>query len=413
MALDGLDELRYATIWHAMIDRTAGADPKKDCFVPQFCGGNLAALTEKIPYLQNLNVTHLLLTPFFKATSYHGYNWVDPYAVDPRFGTEQDLDTLIEEAGKAGIAVGMDFVPNHCSSKHPFFKDAVSNPASPYRDWFTFHPDGSYAKFMYFRSLPKWNLDNPATAEYVLGAMKHWVQRPQSRGIKFIRVDHAIGVPHEFLQAAHDLLDDASSEYGFVPLIGEVWMNGLKEGDLPQLRLNRKREYLASPDPAAPFVEYSGQLDGFLDFKFHEIAVAVAAGALMEENAREFLLGQHYPRFPNQLLVSMLSSYDMNQFLSYTNKYELKRVAALQMLMPQPAIIKAGEERGMTHWSPIEAHTHRGDLEVRQPIDWKWAEPDIMDHYRRITENRATMRELYLNGIEHSMPAASTITSGQ
>jgi glycosidase len=229
--------------------------------------------------------------------------------------------------------------------------------------------------------------------------MTYWVEK----GVKGIRADAAGHASHEALQAMHDRLEELRPQYGFIPIIGEVWMGGVKKEDTVHMGLRNVDRYV-NGDPAAPFKEYQGELDGFLDFKFHQIAAAVANGSMLEEDARNYLLEQHYPAFSDKLLVSMLSSYDMNQFLSYTNKYEFKRAASLQMIMPQPAIIKAGEERGMTHWSPMEAHSSHGDLEVRQPVDWNWADPDIMNHYLKITQNRAMLRNIH-DAVGHYTPA--------
>ncbi len=68
--------------------------------------------------------------------SYHGYDVTNYYCVERDYGTNKDFKRLVVEAHQRGIRVLVDLVLNHASSKHAFFKDALLNADSPYRDWF-------------------------------------------------------------------------------------------------------------------------------------------------------------------------------------------------------------------------------------------------------------------------------------
>ena len=97
-------------------------------------GGDIAGIRKNLPYLKELGVTAIWLTPVLEndmpGGSYHGYATTDYYKVDPRFGTNEEYRELIAECHKLGIKVVMDLIFNHCAIFHPWMKDA------PYKDWF-------------------------------------------------------------------------------------------------------------------------------------------------------------------------------------------------------------------------------------------------------------------------------------
>lgn len=98
-----------------------------------FHGGDLRGVREHLPYLKDLGITTLWLTPVVKngaAADYHGYGAVDLYAVDPHLGSVQDYQDLVDAAHKQHQKVFFDAVPNHVGPLHPW----VKNPPLP--DWF-------------------------------------------------------------------------------------------------------------------------------------------------------------------------------------------------------------------------------------------------------------------------------------
>jgi len=131
-------------IYLIMPDRFANGDPTNDepaeargthdrSNARAYHGGDLRGIREHLPYLKELGVTALWLTPILKngaAQDYHGYGAVDLYAVDPHLGTVQEYQGLVAEAHKQGMKIFFDFVPNHVGAKHPW----VAEPPLP--DWF-------------------------------------------------------------------------------------------------------------------------------------------------------------------------------------------------------------------------------------------------------------------------------------
>lgn len=86
--------------------------------------GDLAGVTAKLDYVRSLHAGVLWLLPIHPSPTYHGYDVTDYMAVNPDYGTLEDMQTLVEAAHEQGIKVIMDLVVNHTSDEHPFFEDA-------------------------------------------------------------------------------------------------------------------------------------------------------------------------------------------------------------------------------------------------------------------------------------------------
>ncbi|MDO7867705.1 glycoside hydrolase family 13 protein [Nocardioides jiangxiensis] len=111
--------------------------------------GDLPGITSRLPYLRDLGVDALWVTPFYASPQAdHGYDVSDYYAVDPLFGQLADADDLLARAHELGLRVIVDLVPNHTSSQHPWFQAALAaGPGSSERERYLFRagrvgPDG-------------------------------------------------------------------------------------------------------------------------------------------------------------------------------------------------------------------------------------------------------------------------------
>lgn len=111
--------------------------------------GDLCGIRSRLPYLRDLGVDALWLTPFYRSPMVDGgYDVADYRDVDPMFGTLADFDALVAEAHALGLRIIVDLVPNHTSSAHPWFVAALAAPpGSPERERYLFRdgrgPDGS------------------------------------------------------------------------------------------------------------------------------------------------------------------------------------------------------------------------------------------------------------------------------
>jgi len=102
--------------------------------------GDLPGITDRLPYLRDLGVDAVWITPFYRSPQRdHGYDVADYSDVDPMFGTLDDADTLLARAHELGLRVIVDVVPNHTSSEHPWFREALAaEPGSDARARYLF-----------------------------------------------------------------------------------------------------------------------------------------------------------------------------------------------------------------------------------------------------------------------------------
>lgn len=194
-----------------------------------FYGGDLKGITEKLPYLQDLGITGIYLTPIFLAGSNHKYNTFSYETIDPDFGTEEDLKTMVDTAHSLGIRVMLDAVFNHSGTEFPQWQDVVTNgPESPYWDWFFVNQwplpklirgtdDGKFFSFAFTDMMPKLNTNNPEVADYFLNRCKYWVEQWHIDGIRF---DVGNEVAHSFLKRLNAGLKSINPD---IFLLGEIW----------------------------------------------------------------------------------------------------------------------------------------------------------------------------------------------
>jgi alpha-glucosidase len=99
--------------------------------------GDLRGIEKRLPYLADLGVDAVWVTPFYPSPQHdHGYDVSDYRDVDPLFGTLEDFDAMLARAHDLGIRVIVDVVPNHTSSEHPWFRESRSSRTNPKRDWY-------------------------------------------------------------------------------------------------------------------------------------------------------------------------------------------------------------------------------------------------------------------------------------
>ena len=99
--------------------------------------GDLTGIRQRLPYLLQLGVDALWISPFYPSPlADFGYDVSDYCDVDPRFGTLADFDRLLDEAHARDLRVILDFVPNHTSDEHPWFIESRASRDNPRRDYY-------------------------------------------------------------------------------------------------------------------------------------------------------------------------------------------------------------------------------------------------------------------------------------
>lgn len=173
--------------------------------------GDLNGITSRLDYLSWLGVTAIWITPIYpspmKDFGYDVANYID---IDPVFGTLADFDNLIEQAQGRGLRVILDFVPNHTSDQHPWFRESRSSRNNPKRDWYIWRdakPDGSppnnwisnfggsgwewdeatgqYYYHAFLKEQPDLNWRNPQVRAAMFNVLRFWLDR----GVDGFRVD--------------------------------------------------------------------------------------------------------------------------------------------------------------------------------------------------------------------------------
>ena len=175
--------------------------------------GDLKGIAEKLDYLQDLGIDILWLSPVYKSPFIdQGYDISDYYAIDPIFGTMEDMEELIAEGKKRGISIIMDLVVNHCSSHHEWFQKALADPDGPYADYFYFiesdkEPNNwesyfggsvwepvpgtnKYYLHSFHKDQPDLNWQNPVLREEIYKMINWWLDK----GIAGFRIDAIINI---------------------------------------------------------------------------------------------------------------------------------------------------------------------------------------------------------------------------
>jgi glycosidase len=101
--------------------------------------GDIKGIISRLDYIKKLGTDVIWICPVYKSPMDDGgYDISDYFQIDELFGTNEDLDELLEKAKQLDIKVLMDLVVNHTSDEHVWFQEALHNPASKYRDYYIF-----------------------------------------------------------------------------------------------------------------------------------------------------------------------------------------------------------------------------------------------------------------------------------
>jgi glycosidase len=384
--MSGTEWLKNSVIYHIFVDRFAGFQSPENWDQPVFLGGTIRGIINKLPYMKDLGVTTLWISPFYKTSAYHGYHITDFYQVDPHFGSIEDIKDLIHASHEQNLHIIADFVPNHCSKEHPFFKEAQNDKNSQYKDWFYFtNWPNEYLCFLSVKEIPKLNLNNPVTRDHIVNAAKYWL----NTGLDGFRLDHVIGPSHTFWRYFRQQI---KGHYPNAVLIGEAWMMGIKQKELRTLHIRNKFfQWLSGAASDNLLKEYIKELDGVLDFTVQELIKKHMTNPKLSTKKLEKKLQNHYARFPeNFLLPTFLDNHDMNRFLFEcgNDKEKLKRAATIQFSLPQPAIVYYGTERGMTQTKSQWTILSNGDLQARQPMNWNAQDEELFTFYKNLIKKK-------------------------
>jgi len=167
--------------------------------------GDLDGIIQRLDYLVKLGIDAIWIAPIYPSPmADFGYDVADYCGVDPIFGTMQDFDRLLKEVHRRDLKLILDFVPNHCSDRHPWFLESRSSRENGKRDWYLWRDEpnnwmsnfggsgwewdeltNQYYYHSFLKEQPDLNWRNPAVRKAMYDAMRFWLDK----GVDGFRVD--------------------------------------------------------------------------------------------------------------------------------------------------------------------------------------------------------------------------------
>jgi len=334
--------VKSAVFYQIFPDRFANGDPGNDPVNVQpwgstptrqgFQGGDLRGITQNMDYLLDLGINAIYLNPIFLSPSTHRYDTVDYLRIDPKLGDMQDFKDLIAEAHHNGVRVILDGVFNHCARGFFAFSDILENwSESPYLDWFhvkrlplrAYEPGKArnYVGWWGYKSLPKFNTNNPAVRRHLLEVSRYWIEQ----GADGWRLD----VPNEiddddFWAEFREVVKQANPE---AYTLGEIW-------------------------DVNPRWANDTHFDGLMNYPARTALLRLLNGA---SGGRDFgdeveRLLEVYPRENVYAQYNLLGSHDVERIMTMCGEDPRKVGLAYLFLFAYPGIpsIYYGDEIGLT-----------------------------------------------------------------
>ena len=356
---------RDAVVYNIFPDSFAAGKRLAPNGAPPCRGGTVRGVTENLDYIASLGFNCIYLNPIFAARSYHRYDTLDYYRIDPHMGAEDDLRDLVRRAHALGIRVILDGVFNHVSSDHPFFRDVLEKGrASRYYSCFYALPETprlpaagelpGYTCFSYVADKPKTNTADPFLRQYFCDVGAYWVRKFDVDGW---RLDVANELDDGFLRAFRASVKAAKSD---ALIVGEVWENAA--------------HYLGGD-----------MLDSAMNYDFRRYCRRFFAEQTVDAETFDTNVSTLLLRYNENALfaqLNLLDSHDVSRFLSLcggkTERMEL--AVLLQMTFPGMPCVFYGDEKGLCGES---------EPEYRRPMAWDASSP-LEEVYRRMIALRKT-----------------------
>lgn len=392
-------------VYLIMPDRFANGDPSNDDpaisrghFDPSnpraYHGGDFEGIIQHLPYLKNLGVTALWLTPIYdnsnSAADYHGYGTVDYYGVEEHFGTLDKFRELVDKAHAAGIKIIQDQVANHVGPAHPWVKDpptptwfhgtAERHTTNTFRIWTL--PDGHSTAETRETTLDGWfagrlpdlNQDDPETRRYLIQNTLWWIGRT---GIDGIRQDTLPYAPRTFWR---DWSAAIKQRYPKFNLVGEVF-----ESD-PSL------EAYFQGGRAMDGVDTG--IDTLFDFPLYPVIRKVFTGAARTIELPKLLAHDYLYFDPNRLIV-FLGNHDIARYRNEPNATveSLQRAIAFLMTVRGLPLLYYGDEIGMRGGNdPDNRHDFPAGCFAASGRSTE--QNAVFDYVRRVAQLRARLEPL-------------------
>lgn len=269
-------------------------------------GGNFAGIIEKLPYLKELNVGTIYLSPIFEANSSHKYDIADYSKIDSMFGTTDEFKDLIKKAKKLGIKIIIDGVFNHTGSDSIYFNKegryktvgAYQSPNSKYYNWYDFssYPN-EYSCWWGIKTLPQTREDS-GFFDYIAGK-NGIIEKYMSYGIGGFRLDVADELTNNFLYAICGAVRNIDPK---AYIVGEVW-----EDASSKISYDERKEYFLG-----------GNLDSVTNYPMKNAILNYIKFGNEQGfvNTVNLILDQ-YPKSIQHNLMNILDTHDTQRALTF------------------------------------------------------------------------------------------------
>ncbi|MBK8024446.1 MAG: alpha-amylase [Chloroflexi bacterium] len=355
---------KQMVMYHLLIDRFypgGGRGWTQTSNLRAFCGGTLWGAAEKLDHIARLGCDAIWLSPPWESPTHHGYDVADYAQIMARYGGNEALRHFIRQAHDRGIRVVLDLVCNHISNQSPIFQEALHNPSSPYRSWFSFDdsPVG-YRTFFGVATMPQVNLADEGAKQWMLDTARRWIHEFGADGY---RLDYAMGVAPSFWWEFRAACREANPE-SFI--FGEI---------------------IEAPNVMR---SYEGKLDGTLDFLAAQALRQVYGWKTLEPAHLAQRFASHRDYFhADFVLPTFLDNHDMDRFLYIAggDVEALKAAAQAQFALPGPPILYYGTEVGLSQAEGVSSAI--GLDASRMPMIWDDDQNrDVLDFYRALIQER-------------------------
>ena len=327
--------------------------------------GDLNGLIKRLDYFTELGIDGIWLLPVHPAPSYHKYDVVNYYQIDPEYGTMKDFRKLVKEAHRRGIKIMLDLVLNHCSDQHPWFRHALQGKSNHHRQWFVWknaglvttddethwhQPEKGPQDEMYYglfwKGMPDLNYDEPSVRKAAAEIACFWIEN----GVDALRLDAAM---HIFPPGRET--DNIKWWQEFRKSVDKCARNTFTVGEITE-----------SCGYIAPHLQKG--LHSAFNF---ELAEHIIQALLYERHdcLADWLKGvqdYYFSIDANAVDSIFLSNHDQVRIASRLNgnMAKIKLAASILMTLPGEVFIYYGEELGMQGEKP--------DEHLREPFPWTW-----------------------------------------
>lgn len=285
------------------------ADEKLNSHELDFWGGDLPSATAKLGYVAGLGADVVYLNPIHLAYTNHKYDALDFKQISPEFGTREDYRRFAREAHHHGMKVVLDGVFNHMGRNSKPFKEAMADPASPWRNWFAIGPQyaGGARVWTGFQNLPELNLEYAPVRDYLYRANDSVVRGYLRDGADGWRLDTAFELGHAYLR---ELTRAAHGEKKDSLVIGEI-------ANYPG--------------------EWARSMDAVMNFGMRQIVLAMAAGEIAPASAERMAARMIGDAGIEPMLKSwmLIDNHDIPRIATQFPKQAARRmVQTLQFTLP-------------------------------------------------------------------------------